>query len=112
MADVLNGAFDAPFFVAASRPARAQGEVIMGAQLKHPGMKVDRLASPFQHDRAHIVIEDDAWNPPPVGEGTNVSEQQTLKALVKKELEVERPAVGERQHKAGEAAPGATDANL
>jgi len=42
----------------------------------------------------------------------DVSERQTLEALIEKELKIKHAAVRERQHKAGEATPSAPDADL
>src|SRR5262245_47431411 len=57
MTDVLNGAFDSPFLIAASRPARPWGKVVMRAQFQQTGMKVDRLAMPLQDHRSQVIVD-------------------------------------------------------
>src|SRR5262245_34528675 len=71
--DVLNGAFDTAFLIAASRTARQSREVAVSAQVKQARMKVDRIAAAFADHAAHIVIEDVSWNSAPVTEGVNVA---------------------------------------
>src|SRR5262245_2344231 len=82
MADVLNGAFDSPFFVTTSRPARAGGEVIVRAQFQQARMKMDRIAAPFDHYRPQVVVIDSSHHASQVREGIDVAEQKSLQALI------------------------------
>ena len=67
--DVANNPLDASFLVPGAHLAGTGGEVVMGAQLQKPGMKVDGVAAPLQHYAAEIVVEQDSGNTFPVLKG-------------------------------------------
>lgn len=46
---IQRGAFDSPFLIAASGPARPWGKVIMRAQFQQARVKVDGIAMPLQN---------------------------------------------------------------
>src|SRR5215468_5034026 len=93
MTDVLDGALDSPFLITASGSARSRSKVVMRAQFKQPGMKVDRIAMPLQDHRPHVVVDHGPGRGSPIREGIDVPTHQVLQALVEKEFEIERPAV-------------------
>lgn len=75
-------------------------------------MKMDGVASPFEHDRLHIVIQNSARNTAPILEGVDVGEQQILDALVEKEFDPQGARIGKREDEAGQTARGAANADL
>src|SRR5215813_9080842 len=112
VADVLNGAFDTPFLIAASRATGQSREVVVSAQFEQARVKVDRLAAALADHAAHIVKENVSRNPAPVTEGVNVAQQQILDALVKEEFDPQRARIRERDDEAGKLALGAADADF
>src|SRR5262245_23436657 len=101
VADVLNGAFDTAFLIAASRTKGESREVIWSAQIEHARVKVNRIAAAFADHAAHIVVENVSWNSAPVTEGVNVPQHQILDALVKEEFYPQRARIRERDDEAG-----------
>ena len=98
--------FDAALLIPGAYLARAGGKVVVRAQIQEPGMKVDRVAAPFQHCAAQVVVEQYSWKAVPVSEGVHVSTQKALHGLVKEELEVQPSGIRQSDHEAGQLSPG------
>ena len=111
MTDVLDGAFDSPFLITAGRPARPRSEVVMRAQFQQAWMKVDRITMPLKDHRSQVIVDHGPGHGPHSVKALTCPRSR-LSRLWSREFEIERPAVGERQHEAGEAAPGASDAEF
>ena len=75
-------------------------------------MEVDLVATPLQHGRPEIVIQNHARLAGPGVEGVHVPAQEVLHGLVEEELQIQRPRVRQRDQKAGELAPGTTHHHL
>jgi hypothetical protein len=108
----LDSALDASFLRTAKGPARLGGEVIVAAQFEQPRLKVDVVTTTFEDDGFEIVIENGSGTAAPCRKGMHMAEQKVLQGLVEKELEIEGAAVGEREHKAGQAPLRAADSDL
>src|SRR6266498_1543567 len=109
MANILDGPLDATFLGAPKGPARLSGEVIMAAEFEQAWVKVNGVAKAFADDGFEIVIQNGSGRATPLTKGVHMAQQKVLDCLVEKELEIERPAVREREHKAGETTLGAAD---
>src|SRR6266498_2457050 len=109
MANILDGALDAPFLGAAEGPARLGGEVIMAAELEQARMKVNGIAAAFEDHGFKVIVQNGSGGASPGAKGVHMAPQKVLQCLVEKELEIEGPAEGEGKHKAREAALRAAD---
>src|SRR5436190_22658376 len=77
-ADVLDGAFHAPFFIPAGRAARKGGEVIVGREFQEAGVEMNGVAAAFQDHAAKIVVLQAPGRSPPVVKGMHVAEEEIL----------------------------------
>src|SRR5262249_5933367 len=84
IADVADDALDAAFLVAAPRMAGLGRKMVMTAQVEQPGMESDGVAEALQDHRFQIVVENLTRDSSPVGEGVDVTAQETLQALIEK----------------------------
>jgi hypothetical protein len=75
-------------------------------------MESDGVRVTLQDGRLQVIVQNSAGNAAQIGEGLDVPLKEALEALVKEELEIKGPAVGERENEAGEAAARATDAEF
>ena len=107
IADIADGALHAPFPISRPRLARARYEVIVGAQLQQPRIKVDLVAAAFQYGTFEVVIENHRRLAAPRLKGIDMAAQEILSRLAEEELKVQRPRVGQRDRKAGQLAAGA-----
>jgi hypothetical protein len=110
--DVLDGAFDAPFFVAPRRATRASGEMIVSGEFEEAGMKVDGIAAPLQDYAAEVVGREIARRPAPIVKGMDVTEEKILQRLIQEEFQPQSAAVGEGQDESGETAASTTDSDF
>src|ERR1700730_12337434 len=111
MANVLDRSLHAPFFGAPEWPARLGGEVIVAAKFEQARMKVNGVATAFEHHGFKVVIENSSGRAGPGAKGMHMAQQKVLQCLVEKKLQIERAAVGESEHEAGETTLGTADGN-
>jgi hypothetical protein len=111
-ADKLDGAFNAALLVPSAHLARADNEVIVGAQFKQAWMKAHGISVPLQDNRTEIVGQNDSWNSAPIPKGMHMAAQKVFERLVEKELQIQGAGMGEGQHKAREFAFGTPDLDL
>jgi hypothetical protein len=64
-AGVLNGALDAPFFIAPGGAARAGGEVLVGREFEQTGMEMHGVTAALEDEAFQIVIQNASAGPPP-----------------------------------------------
>src|ERR1017187_8242741 len=82
-----DGAFYAPFFVAARDRHRARLEPIMGGQLQERRMEANRLGAPLEHRTFEVVIKDDPWDRTPGGKCLDVAAQEVVHRAVQIEAQ-------------------------
>jgi len=111
LANEPDGSLDATFLIASSRGAELWLEVVMGAKLEKPGMKASLAAEAFQNSGLEVVVEQAPGAASKRLEGPDVAQEEVFECLVEEELEVEGAGVGQREHEAGKAPFGLTDAN-
>src|SRR5271165_6366355 len=112
VADILNGALHAAFFIAPGGAAGPSGEMVVGREFEKTGVEMDGLAAAFQDHAAEIVGQNGSGGPTPIGKGMDVAEEKILQGLVEEELQPQSAAVGEGEDEAGQTTAGATDGHF
>jgi hypothetical protein len=96
VADVADGALDAPLLVASRRGDGAGQVVVVGRQLEQGGMEADRVAGALEHGALEVVVEQHARDAAEEVEGVDVpaNEARHRRAQVEAQEDLATP----RQH--------------
>ena len=106
IAHIADGAFHASFLIARAHLAGPWREVIVRAEFDQARVKQDLIAATFQHGAFEIVVKNHSRLPGPGLKGMNVAAQEVLHGLIEEELQIQCPRIGQRDHEAGQSAPG------
>jgi hypothetical protein len=75
-------------------------------------MKVNLIATPFQHGTAEVIVEKDSWLPRPSLKRVDMAAQKVFHTLIEEEFQIQGPRVGKGDQKARQTATGPADGDF
>ena len=99
-------------FISASERDRARFEAVVGGELEQRGMESDGVATAFEHDAFHVVIEQGPHPAPDDGERLDVAADEAGERGVEVEAQERIPRVAQHQDERHQGALGPADGEL
>jgi hypothetical protein len=112
LADVADGALDAPFLVAASDGDGARFKAVMRGERQERRMEPDRIAMAFEDGALQIVVEKNARHAAERFERIDVTTQEVRHGCARKEAQEEPARVAQHHDEGPERALGLTHLKL
>ena len=109
---VSYGALDAALLVAPRHGHRTGFVTIVPGEGDQRWMEMDRVATPFQHCTLQVVVQQDAWNATPRGEGIDVAAQEVLHAGIRKEAQEDLARVAQHHDEGHQRTPCPADLQM
>lgn len=112
VADVANGALDAPLLVAPRDGHGAWLEAVVGRQLEEHGVEANRVTAALEDGALEIVVEQHAGHAAEGGERVDVATEEEGHRRARDEAQEDAARVAEHHHERPEGALSAPDLQL
>ena len=99
-------------FISASERDRARFEAVVGGELEQRGMESDGVATAFEHDAFHVVVEHGPHPAPDDGERLDVAADEVGERGIEVEAQERIPRVAQHQDERHQGALGPADGEL